>query len=433
MRLRFFFKTSPTSNSHSCLHQLTFSTIPYDSNHLIQTPKPHTYTHILLSCLRKCKQFKAHHTFEETPQKLLQFSTTSRIIHAQSLKLGFWSKGSLGNAILDIYAKCGNLDFAEKVFNRLENRDVLAWNSILSIYSKLGFLDMVFKSYGSLWSHGVWPNEFTFAIVLSACARLESVKRGRQVHCNVVKMGFESGSFCEGALIDMYAKCNSMGDCRRVFDEGVELDTVSWTSMIAGYVKAALPEEALKVFDEMKKVGQEPDLIAFVTVLNAYVGLGRLDEASDLFSQMPNPNVVAWNVMISGHAQRGYEAQAIEIFHNMRKSGIKSTRSTLGSVLSAVASLTALDIGLLVHAEAVKLGLDSNVYVGSSLISMYAKCEKIEAAKKVFDALDEQNVVLWNSLLGGYAQNGYYYEVMELFSNMKSCGFHPDELPIPVF
>lgn len=427
MRLRIFFKTSPASNSHSSLHPLTFSTIPYELDQLVQTPKPHNYAHILLSSIGKCKQAKAHHTLEETPQRLLQFSTTNRIIHGQSLKHGFWSNGPLGNSILDIYAKCGHVDFAEKVFNRLENRDVLAWNSILSMYSKWGFLDTVVKSYGSLCSHGVWPNEFTFAIVLSACARLESVECGRQVHCNVVKMGYGSSSFCEGALIDMYAKCNSMVDCRRVFDEGVEVDTVSWTSLIAGYVKAALPEEALKVFEEMKKVGREPDQVAFVTVINIYVGLGRLDDAIDLFSQMPNPNVVAWNLMISGHARKGYMAKAIEIFQNMRKAGIKSTRSTLASVLSAVASLTALDFGLLVHAEAVKQGLDSNVYVGSSLISMYAKCEKIEAARKVFDALDEQNVVSWNALLGGYAQNGYGYKVMELFPNMKSCGFHPDE------
>eukprot|EP00257_Ricinus_communis_P019936 XP_015579060.1 pentatricopeptide repeat-containing protein At3g09040, mitochondrial [Ricinus communis] len=286
---------------------------------------------------------------------------------------------------------------------------------------------MVLKCYGLLWSHGMWPNEFTFAIVLSGCARLDSVEFGRLVHCNVVKLGFEFSSFCVGALIDMYAKNNRMSDCRRVFDGGVSLDTVSWTSLIAGYVKAGLPEEALEVFEQMKKVGREPDQVAFVTVINAYVALGRLDDALGLFFQMPNPNVVAWNVMISGHAQRGHETKSIELFCNMRKAGIKSTRSTLGSVLSAIASLTDLDFGLLVHAEAIKQGLDSNVYVGSSLINMYAKCKELEAAKKVFDPIDERNVVLWNAMVGGYAQNGYAHEVIELLSNMKSCGFHPDE------
>ncbi|WCJ26010.1 Pentatricopeptide repeat (PPR) superfamily protein [Euphorbia peplus] len=424
MRLRCFFQTSKT---HSFHHHATFCTTTQDSTLFTQTHISHIYTRTLQSCLQKFQWLKSQHMFDEKPQWLLQFSATCRIIHAQSYILGFWSKGSLGNAILDLYAKCGNVDFAEKVFDGLENRGILAWNSILSMYSKLGFLDMVDKSYRSLQKHEVWPNEFTFAIVLSAYGRLESVQCGRQVHCNVIKMGFQSSSFCKGALIDMYAKCNSMNDCDKVFDLGVDLDTVAWTSMIAGYVKAGLPEKALEVFNKMKRVGLEPDQVAFVTTINAYVGLGRLNDASYLFSQMRNPNVVAWNLMISGHAKRGYEEKAVELFQNMRKANVKSTRSTLGSVLSAIGSLSAVNFGSLVHAEAIKLGLDSNVYVGSSLVSMYSKFEKIDAAKKIFDALDERNIVLWNAILGGYAQNGCPYDVLELFNGMKNFGFHPDE------
>ncbi|KAJ6681539.1 hypothetical protein OIU74_019929 [Salix koriyanagi] len=251
------------------------------------------------------------------------------------------------------------MDYAERAFKQLEYKDILAWNSILSMHSKQGFPHMVVKYFGLLLNSGVWPNEFTFAIVLSSCARLDMVECGRQVHCNVVKMGFESISYCEGALIGMYAKCNLLTDARSIFDGAVELDKVSWTSMIGGYIKVGLPEEAVKVFQEMEKAGQEPD-------------------------QVMSKEVMGWKLLT-------------------------------------------LDFGLLVHAEALKLGLHSNVYVGSSLVSMYAKCGKMEAAKKVFNTVDEQNVVLWNAMLGGYVQNGHAYEVIELFFNMKSCGFYPDD------
>ncbi|KAJ6399050.1 hypothetical protein OIU77_019740 [Salix suchowensis] len=423
----FFLKTLPSSNLHSFHNQLTFSATPHGSNHPSHILNPRIYTHLLQTCLQKCKQVKTHNLFDEIPQRLSQFSTTNKIIHAQSLKLGFWSKGGLGNVIVDLYAKCADVEYAERAFKQLEYKDILAWNSILSMHSKQGFPHMVVKYFGLLLNSGVWPNEFTFAIVLSSCARFDMVECGRQVHCNVVKMGLESISYCEGALIGMYAKCNLLTDARSIFDGAVELDKVSWTSMIGGYIKVGLPEEAVQVFQEMEKAGQEPDQVAFVTVINAYVDLGRLDNASDLFSRMPNRNVVAWNLMISGHAKGGYGVEAIKFFQNMRKGSIKSTRSTLGSVLSAIASLAALDFGLLVHAEALKLGLHSNVYVGSSLVSMYAKCGKMEAAKKVFNTVDEQNVVLWNAMLGGYVQNGHAYEVIELFFNMKSCGFYPDD------
>ncbi|KAE8685702.1 Pentatricopeptide repeat-containing protein [Hibiscus syriacus] len=257
--------------------------------------------------------------------------------------------------------------------------------------------------------------------------RLKDVEFGRLVHCFVVKIGLEASSFCEGALIGMYSKY--ITDARKVFDGSMDLDIISWTSMVAGYVQVGLLEEALKVFESMLKVGHIPDQVAFLTIINAFVSLGRLDDTRALFSELPNPNVVAWNMMISGHSKRGYEVEAIEFFQNMRASGVNSTRFTLGSVLSVIACLASLDFGLLVHGGAIKQGLNSNVYVGSSLISMYAKCGKIDAAKKVFDELHEKNVVLWNAMVGGFVQNGYAYadEVLELFSQMKGSDSHLDK------
>lgn len=319
------------------------------------------------------------------------------------------------------------MDFVEKAFSQLEKKDVFAWNSVLSMYSKHGLFATVLDSFVSMWNHGVQPNEFTFAMILSSCSRLRDVNYGRQVHCGVYKMGFEFSPFCQGALIDMYAKCSSLKDARLVFDGALNLDTVSWTAMIAGYVQVGLPVEAVKVFDKMRRVGDVPDQVALVTVINAYVALDRLGDACGLFAQIPNPNIVAWNVMISGHAQRGYAEEAISFYLKLKRIGLKATRSTIGSVLSAIASLSLLNYGLMVHAQVIKEGLNANVYVGSALVNMYAKCEKMDAAKEVFDSLDERNIVLWNAMLGGFAHNGLAHKVMDLFSCMKQHGPQPDE------
>ncbi|PSS00088.1 Pentatricopeptide repeat-containing protein [Actinidia chinensis var. chinensis] len=433
MRQRAHFRLLLKPNLHSFHHQSNSTTIPRETRHASSYPETnstsvrHIYTHLLNMCLQQCKQIQSRRLFDEMPERLAHASNTSVIVHSQSLKLGFGSKGKLGNAIVDLYAKCGNLEFAEKAFNQLQNRDVIAWNSVLSMYSRKGLLEQAIRHFGSMLNYGVSPNQFTFAVLLSACARLMDAEFGKQVHCNVIKTGFEFNSFCEGSLVDMYAKLNNVIDARRIFDGADNPDTVSWTAIIAGYVQIGLPEEALKLFEEMQKRGRSPDQVAFVTVISAFMELGRLDDACCLFSQMPNPNTVAWNVMISGHAKRGYEWEAVEFFQKMSKAGVKSTRSTLGSVLSATAGLVNLEYGLQVHAHAMKHGLNSNVYVGSSLVNMYAKCGKMEDAKKAFDPLDEKNVVLWNAILGGYAQNGYATEVVELFFRMRLSGFHPDE------
>ncbi|QHO34356.1 Pentatricopeptide repeat-containing protein [Arachis hypogaea] len=120
----------------------------------------------------------------------------------------------------------------------------------------------------------------------------------------------------------------------------------------------------------------------------------------------------------------------------MRKCGIKSSRFTLASVLSAIASLAALDYGLLVHGEAIKQGLDSSIYVESSLISLYGKCEILDAAKQVFDVIFEKNMVTWNAMLGVYAQNGYFNheeeeaDAFKMFNRMRLHGIVPDEVAL---
>ncbi|WOG81978.1 hypothetical protein DCAR_0101137 [Daucus carota subsp. sativus] len=382
---------------------------------------------LLQTCLQHCKQLQTHVAFDQFPERVKNSLRVCKLVHCQTLKLGYGLAGKLGNALVSFYAKCGNLEFAEKAFLRVVNRDTLAWNSILSMYSRRGMVEDIVCSFGSMWNCGMVPDQFTFAIVFSGCGRLGNVELGKQVHCNVVKMGYEFSQFCEGSLIDMYAKCGCVVDARRIFDGAVDPDTVSWTAMIAGYVQSGYPDEALSVFDDMQKLGREPDQVAFVTIINACMSLGRIDEACRLFGMMPNRNDISWNVMISGHAKRGYEVEAVTYFRNMTISCIKPTRSTLGSVLSAIANLSNLDHGMQVHPLATKLGLDSNVFVGSSMINMYAKCRKMEDAREIFDSLDDKNIVLWNAMLGGYVQNGYVYEVVELFMKMRNYGFQADE------
>ncbi|AAD56320.1 hypothetical protein [Arabidopsis thaliana] len=381
---------------------------------------------LLEICLGQCKLFKSRKVFDEMPQRLALALRIGKAVHSKSLILGIDSEGRLGNAIVDLYAKCAQVSYAEKQFDFLE-KDVTAWNSMLSMYSSIGKPGKVLRSFVSLFENQIFPNKFTFSIVLSTCARETNVEFGRQIHCSMIKMGLERNSYCGGALVDMYAKCDRISDARRVFEWIVDPNTVCWTCLFSGYVKAGLPEEAVLVFERMRDEGHRPDHLAFVTVINTYIRLGKLKDARLLFGEMSSPDVVAWNVMISGHGKRGCETVAIEYFFNMRKSSVKSTRSTLGSVLSAIGIVANLDLGLVVHAEAIKLGLASNIYVGSSLVSMYSKCEKMEAAAKVFEALEEKNDVFWNAMIRGYAHNGESHKVMELFMDMKSSGYNIDD------
>ncbi|KAG9456045.1 hypothetical protein H6P81_000553 [Aristolochia fimbriata] len=385
--------------------------------------EPAFYAYILQYLLREGDLTQSECSFE----RALQLVRETKSIHAQVVRAGFPLSGNLGNYILDLYAKYGKLDLALNAFKELKEPERAAWNSILSAYSRHGMPEKVVQVFGLMWSSNTQPNQCTFATALSACTKLLDLNAGKQLQCNIIKMGLEFNSFCEGSLIDMYAKCSSMVEARKVFDTVKYPDVIAWTVIITGYVRVGSSDKALDLFLRMKEQGVKPDQVMFVTALNACVHLGRLKEARDLFAQMPNPNVVAWNALISGHAQNGCEVESVSFFQEMQGKGINPNRSTLGSVLSAIASMAALDQGRQVHSKAIKLGLDSNVFVGSSLINMYSKCGVLDDARKIFCSLEEKNVVLWNSLLGGFAQHGFSNEAMNLFLEMRHTGVLLDE------
>ncbi|QHO34355.1 Pentatricopeptide repeat-containing protein [Arachis hypogaea] len=136
-------------------------------------------------------------------------------------------------------------------------------------------------------------NQFTLAIALYICSKLRNLEFGTLLHSCMIKAGFESNPFCQGALINLYAECSFLCNANAIFDAAVHLDTFSWTALISGYVRVELPQDALQVFDRIQIVGRSFDQVVFVNILNALVNLGKLDDACKLFRDMHTSNVVA--------------------------------------------------------------------------------------------------------------------------------------------
>ena len=277
-------------------------------------------------------------------------------------------------------------------------------------------------------SAGGRPDQFDLAAVISACARLGALASGTQVHCDALKSGFSSGGFCGAALVNFYARCGRVGDARRVFGGIACPDTVCWTSMISGYHRATRYQEALSLFSGMVKMGSSPDQVTCVTVISALASLGRLEDARMLLKRMPAPSSVAWNAVISGYAQQnGVEHEVLGLYKEMRSQGMCPSRSTFASMLSAAANVTAFVEGCQVHASAVRHGLDTNVFVGSSLINLYAKCGCISEAMRVFNLSCEKNIVMWNAMLNGFVRNELQEEAIQMFQYMRRFGLESDE------
>ncbi|KAF8704131.1 hypothetical protein HU200_031622 [Digitaria exilis] len=382
------------------------------------------YANLLASLARECH---AGHPLDASPHRAHP-ARACGVLHARILRLGLPLRGRLVDALVDLYCRSGRLADAWRALGCCCQKSGAAASSVLSCHARSGSPRDVLDAFrGIRCSVGGRPDQFGLAVVLSACSRLGVLSHGRQVHCDLVKCGFCSSAFCEAALVDMYAKCGQVADARRVFDGIACPDTICWTSMIAGYHRVGRYQQALALFSRMTKMGSVPDQVTCVTIISTLASMGRLEDARTLLNKIHMPSTVAWNAVISSYGQGGLESEVLSLYKDMRRQGLRLTRSTFASVLSAAANMAAFDEGQQVHAAAVRHGLDANVFVGSSLINLYLKHGYIYDAKKVFDSSTEKNIVMWNAMLYGFVQNELQEETIQMFQYMRRADLEVDD------
>ncbi|PQM36052.1 pentatricopeptide repeat-containing protein [Prunus yedoensis var. nudiflora] len=181
---------------------------------------------------------------------------------------------------------------------------------------------------------------------------------------------------------------------------------------------------ALTLFDHLPR----RNIMSCNILINGYVQKGDLESAQKVFNEMPERNVATWNAMVTGLTQFQFNEEGLGLFSEMHELGFLPDEFTLGSVLRGCAGLRALHAGRQVHAYVMKCRFEFNLVVGSSLAHMYMKSGSLEEGERVIKSLPIQNVVAWNTLIAGKAQNGHSEAVLDQYNIMKIAGFRPDKV-----
>ncbi|XP_057867701.2 pentatricopeptide repeat-containing protein At3g24000, mitochondrial [Cryptomeria japonica] len=384
-------------------------------------------------------------------------------IHAHIIKKGFELHTFVLNLLVTMYSKCGSLDDARNMFDKMPERDKIAWTAMIATYAQNDYTKEALELFVQMQEADMKLDEVTLATVLTACGSPETLQHGKEMHAYMVKVTVEPGIYGENALVTMYGKAGSIESARKVFDRMQNRDRISWNAMIAGYWQTGNDEEALKLFQLMLQTGMELDHITFTCVLGAcanlealewgslvhatiikvgcalnvpasnaiitmYAKCRRIEAAQKMFQTLSSRDLISWNAMITGYEQNGYGEDALKFMCQMQRLGMKSNVYTFISVLSSCASLAALEQGKQVCACIIKTGFYSEVSVGNTLVTMYAKCGKIEDSRMVFDKMANKNVITWNAMIARYAQHGYGMEALRLFEEMQSLGIKPDQI-----
>ncbi|CAK7345759.1 unnamed protein product [Dovyalis caffra] len=178
------------------------------------------------------------------------------------------------------------------------------------------------------------------------------------------------------------------------------------------------------------KIGLDCDEYVKHSLITMYGRCGEMGFARRVFDEMGDRDLVSWNSMISGYAKMGFAKEAIGLFMEMREEGFEPVEMTLVSVLGACGDLGDLDLGRWVEGFVLEKKMDVNSYVGSALIDMYGKCGDLTSARRVFDAMPKKDVVTWNAMITGYAQNEASKEAITLFNVMRDAGPNPDRVTV---
>ncbi|KAL3843421.1 hypothetical protein ACJIZ3_000824 [Penstemon smallii] len=206
----------------------------------------------------------------------------------------------------------------------------------------------------------------------------------------------------------------------QVLDSVLLIGRLKWYSEKLRYCANDLClREGKLIHGQIIRTGIEPDLHLWVSLINFYAKCGALKSSRNAFKKMLMKDVVSWTALISGFVARGYGVESVELFCEMRRENVRPNEFTLATVLKGCTMSSNLEFGKQLHTEVVKMGVLSDVYVGSTLVDFYSKCREMKYAKYVFFAMPEKNSVLWNALLNGYAQTGHGEEVLRLFCKMS--------------
>ncbi|KAK1410604.1 hypothetical protein QVD17_37141 [Tagetes erecta] len=320
--------------------------------------------------------------------------------HINQIHAHFISSGSIsdpfaaGKFLLScVVSKQADLQHAYAVFRSIPNRSTYIWNTMIRAFSEQGESHSALTLFKRMFGWGYLPTNYTFSFVFRACADLCELKLGLECHNLAVKLGWESYDFVQNGLIHLYAVCNCLDCCRKLFDSSSNRDVITWTAMINGYVKS-----------------------------------GQVEVARELFDEMPDKNNVSWSVMINGYVQVGLFKEALDLFNDMLNHGFQPNHSSIVVALSACGFLGALDQGRWIHAYIDKKNMELDGILGTALVDMYSKCGCIELAYHVFEKMPHRDVFAFTSLISGLANNGESARALALVSRMETEGVKPNEI-----
>lgn len=329
----------------------------------------------------------------------------TRQIHAHVLKQGLGCDSYICNTLLNTYAKCGRLETARFLLDRMPTKDVISWNALLSVLVDMGLMDLASGLFREM------PTK-----------------------------NLESWNF----LLSGYLNSGLLVKARKVFDNMLERDVVSWNAMLTGYAKAGMHREVWMLFEDMQRAELRPDSYTLVNLLSTsavvgalnhglwvhnyicrngievkgflatalvdmYSKCGNIEKAIEVFDCTSEKDVSTWNAMITGLSIHGRGKRALHLFSEMIDSGnFEPNEITFVSLLSACSRVGLLVEGQEIFESMVSVyGIEPSIEHYGCMVDLLGRFGLLEEAKELVEKMPvKQTPLLWESLLSACRNHG---------------------------
>ncbi|KAL5228506.1 hypothetical protein ABZP36_016771 [Zizania latifolia] len=381
------------------------------------------------------------------------------------------------NAMLNCYVKAGMINMAAEVFGRIPERDEVSWLTMIDGFIRADFILEALRTYVAMSGRvEVRDNEVMLVGMVKACSRHCAVPEGQQLHTVILKNGFDAHAFVQATLIHFYGSCdffdlawmqfklsdkshiaswnalmasllrrNLVHEVRQLFDEMPERDTISWSTLISGYVQSGHSNMALQIFWSMLDAGIEPNEITLASALSAvassgtleqgrwihdyitsrsiqltdnlstglinmYAKCGNVADAVQLFSHVKDKSfsVSPWNAIICNLAIHGHAHMSLELFSQLQNTDIIPNSITYIGVLNACCHAGMVAEGRH-HFESMKreYGIEPEIKHYGCMVDLLCRAGYLEEAEQLVKMMPmKADVVVWGCILAAARTQG---------------------------
>ncbi|CAN6458888.1 unnamed protein product [Victoria cruziana] len=295
---------------------------------------------------------------------------------ALSVKLGVcFDHVFVGNKLTLFLLRSLLLEDARQLFVRICRRNIMTYHSLITSYCQRQLSGCIFELVALMVADGCLADESLLRMMLKACSSMRSIEFSMMIHAYVIKSHLDLDVFVCGAIIEMYAKCGSSDGAR---------NALRWA--------------------------------------RKYL----LGDGSGPKKEMSHKGAIIYAPLITLYCREQQWLDAVNTLALMVSDGFLADKFLLPSVLKACSAIESLASGMMIHGYLIRRNLEYDILVENALIDMYAKCGRLDRARKVFDVMPMRDVVSWTVMISAYVEVGLLDGAMECFGLMVDAGVQPD-------